>query len=44
MRAATSRSQMTFDSLGLSADLLQTVAEEGYVEPTRGEMMHWFVL
>jgi ATP-dependent RNA helicase RhlE len=25
---------MTFDSLGLSADLLQTVTEEGYVEPT----------
>src|SRR5438552_13357740 len=25
---------MTFDTLGLSADLLQTVAEEGYVEPT----------
>jgi ATP-dependent RNA helicase RhlE len=25
---------MTFDSLGLSADLLRTVAEEGYVEPT----------
>jgi ATP-dependent RNA helicase RhlE len=25
---------MSFDSLGLSADLLQTVAEEGYVEPT----------
>jgi ATP-dependent RNA helicase RhlE len=33
MRAAA-RSQMTFDSLGLSADLLQTVAEEGYVDPT----------
>src|SRR6476659_2382490 len=28
------RSHMTFDSLGLSADLLRTVAEEGYVEPT----------
>src|ERR1043166_7816250 len=28
------RSQMPFDTLGLSADLLQTVAEEGYVEPT----------
>jgi ATP-dependent RNA helicase RhlE len=25
---------MTFDTLGLSADLVQTVAEEGYVEPT----------
>lgn len=25
---------MTFDSLGLSADLVQTVAEEGYVAPT----------
>ena len=25
---------MTFDSLGLSADLLRTVAEEGYVKPT----------
>ncbi len=25
---------MTFESLGLSADLLRTVAEEGYVEPT----------
>ncbi|MGZ6269322.1 MAG: DEAD/DEAH box helicase [Candidatus Limnocylindrales bacterium] len=25
---------MTFDRLGLSADLLQTVAEEGYLEPT----------
>ena len=25
---------MTFDSLGLSADLLRTVAEEGYTEPT----------
>ena len=25
---------MTFDSLGLSADLLQTVIEEGYTEPT----------
>ncbi len=25
---------MTFDHLGLSADLLQTVAEEGYLEPT----------
>jgi len=25
---------LTFDSLGLSADLLATVAEEGYVEPT----------
>jgi ATP-dependent RNA helicase RhlE len=25
---------MTFESLGLSADLLQTVAEEGYTEPT----------
>src|SRR4051794_30202388 len=25
---------MSFDTLGLSADLLQTVAEEGYVEPT----------
>ena len=25
---------MTFDSLGLSADLLRTVAEEGYEEPT----------
>ena len=25
---------MTFDSLGLSADLLQTVADEGYVAPT----------
>jgi ATP-dependent RNA helicase RhlE len=25
---------MSFDLLGLSADLLQTVAEEGYVEPT----------
>jgi ATP-dependent RNA helicase RhlE len=25
---------LTFDSLGLSADLLQTVAEEGYTEPT----------
>ena len=25
---------MTFDALGLSADLLQTVAEEGYVAPT----------
>jgi ATP-dependent RNA helicase RhlE len=29
-----SRSQMTFDTLGLSADLLRTVAEEGYTEPT----------
>ncbi|HUQ79333.1 MAG TPA: DEAD/DEAH box helicase [Patescibacteria group bacterium] len=25
---------MTFDTLGLSADLLKTVAEEGYTEPT----------
>jgi ATP-dependent RNA helicase RhlE len=25
---------MTFDTLGLSADLLRTVAEEGYTEPT----------
>ena len=25
---------MTFDSLGLSADLLRTVAEEGYIKPT----------
>jgi ATP-dependent RNA helicase RhlE len=25
---------LTFDTLGLSADLLRTVAEEGYVEPT----------
>ena len=25
---------MTFDTLGLSADLLRTVAEEGYIEPT----------
>ena len=25
---------MTFDTLGLSADLLRTVAEEGYVQPT----------
>ena len=25
---------MTFESLGLSADLLQTVLEEGYTEPT----------
>ncbi len=25
---------MTFDNLGLSADLLRTVAEEGYTEPT----------
>ncbi len=25
---------MTFETLGLSADLLQTVAEEGYTEPT----------
>src|SRR3954447_23453910 len=25
---------MSFDTLGLSADLLRTVAEEGYVEPT----------
>jgi len=25
---------LTFDSLGLSADLLRTVAEEGYTEPT----------
>ena len=25
---------MTFESLGLSADLLQTVREEGYTEPT----------
>ena len=24
----------TFDTLGLSADLLRTVAEEGYTEPT----------
>jgi ATP-dependent RNA helicase RhlE len=28
------RSQMTFDTLGLSADLLRTVAEEGYEHPT----------
>jgi ATP-dependent RNA helicase RhlE len=26
--------QLTFESLGLSADLLQTVREEGYTEPT----------
>jgi ATP-dependent RNA helicase RhlE len=26
--------RLTFDSLGLSADLLQTVREEGYTEPT----------
>ena len=25
---------MTFDSLGLSADLVRVVAEEGYVDPT----------
>jgi ATP-dependent RNA helicase RhlE len=25
---------LTFDSLGLSADLLRTVAEEGYIKPT----------
>ena len=25
---------MSFDTLGLSADLLRTVAEEGYTEPT----------
>ena len=25
---------LTFESLGLSADLLRTVAEEGYVKPT----------
>jgi ATP-dependent RNA helicase RhlE len=25
---------LTFESLGLSADLLQTVKEEGYTEPT----------
>ena len=25
---------MTFDNLGLSADLLRAVAEEGYTEPT----------
>ena len=25
---------MTFESLGLTADLLQTVADEGYTEPT----------
>ncbi len=31
---AGSRSQMTFDTLGLSADLLRTVAEEGYEQPT----------
>src|SRR5438093_434767 len=33
-RAASLRSQMTFDTLGLSADLLRTVAEEGYEQPT----------
>src|SRR5262245_24367651 len=26
--------RLTFDTLGLSADLLQTVADEGYVTPT----------
>jgi ATP-dependent RNA helicase RhlE len=33
-RAASTRSPMTFDTLGLSADLLRTVAEEGYTQPT----------
>src|SRR4029078_6602366 len=33
VRAGT-RSQMTFDTLGLSADLVRTVDEEGYEQPT----------
>ena len=30
----TQEPRLTFDTLGLSADLLRTVAEEGYTEPT----------
>ena len=33
-RIPTQEQPLTFESLGLSADLLQTVADEGYVEPT----------
>jgi ATP-dependent RNA helicase RhlE len=33
-RAGTQEQRLTFESLGLSADLLQTVLEEGYTEPT----------
>src|SRR6185312_4429816 len=31
---STQEYRLTFDSLGLSADLLKTVSEEGYTEPT----------
>src|SRR5689334_23580245 len=33
-RIASQEQHLTFESLGLTADLLQTVADEGYTEPT----------